>query len=188
MNLYDVVVIVLVALFAWRGLRAGLVGELAAWAALVAGLVLAFRFDERVGGWFAHLHAFDPEWRRILGFVAIVVVVEIAARLLAGTLSRLLAHIPVVGSLNRLGGLLLGALLAVVLVWFVTATLLLVPHSLVSVSGTVNHSETAHLLRSFTPRWGQELRAYADHFTAGRLSPSLTRELRQPDDGRARQP
>jgi membrane protein required for colicin V production len=187
-NLYDVVVIVLVALFAWRGLRAGLVGELAAWVALVVGLALAFRFDGRVGGWFAHLHAFDPEWRRILGFVVILVVVEIVFRLLAGALSRLLAHIPLVGSLNRLGGLALGVLLALVLVWLVTASLLLVPHSVLAFSATVSHSETAHLLRALTPRWGQELRAYAEHFTAGHLSPGLTKELRQLTGGRGRLP
>jgi len=186
MNLYDVVVIVLVALLAWRGLRAGLVRELAAWVALVVGLALAFRFDSRVGGWFGHLHAVGPEWRRILGFVAILVVVEIVARLLAGTLSGLLAHVPVVGSLNRLGGLVLGALFAVVLVWLLTASLLLVPHSLPSFSGTVSRSETAHLLRTLTPRWGQDLRAYANHFTAGHLSPSLTRELRQLSGGQVR--
>ena len=179
MNLYDVVVVVLVALFAWRGMRAGLVGELAAWVALVVGLALAFRFDGRVGGWFGHLHALDPEWRRILGFVAILVVVEIVARFAAGALSRLLAHTPLVGSLNRLGGLALGALLALVFVWLLTVTLLLVPHSLLSFSGTVSQSETAHLLRTLTPRWGQGLRAYANHFTAGHLSPGLTHELRQ---------
>ena len=186
MNLYDVVVIVLVALLAWRGLRAGLVRELAAWVALVVGLALAFRFDSRVGGWFGHLPAVGPEWRRILGFVAILVVVEIVARLLAGTLSGLLAHVPVVGSLNRLGGLVLGALFAVVLVWLLTASLLLVPHSLPSFSGTVSRSATAHLLRTLTPRWGQDLRAYANHFTAGPLSPSLTRELRQLSGGQVR--
>jgi nucleotidyltransferase/DNA polymerase involved in DNA repair len=55
---------------------------------------------------------------------------------------------------NRLGGLALGVLLALVLVWLVTASLLLVPHSLLAFSATVSHSETAHLLRALTPRWG----------------------------------
>ena len=107
--------------------------------------------------------------------MAILVAVEIVARLLAGALSRLLAHIPVVGSLNRLGGVVLGALLAVVLVWLLTASLLLVPHSLLSFSGTVSRSKTTHLLRTLTPRWGQDLRAYANHFTAGHLAQSDAR-------------
>jgi uncharacterized membrane protein required for colicin V production len=188
MNLYDLIVVAFIALLAWRGLRAGLLRELAAWVALGVGLVLAFRFDGPVGGWLAHLHGFGLETRRILAFLAILVVVGIAARLLARALSRLLAHVPIVGPLNRLGGLLLGILLALIPVWLVTAALLLVPHSLLSFSGTVNHSETAHLLRTVTPRWGQDLQAYADHFIAGHLSPRLMRELRQLSGGQVHLP
>jgi uncharacterized membrane protein required for colicin V production len=89
MSFYDVVVIALVALLAWRGLRVGLVGALLGWLAFGAGLVLAFRFDGVVGGWLAHLHALAPTTWRVLAFVSILVVVEIAA----GWLARVAGHL-----------------------------------------------------------------------------------------------
>jgi membrane protein required for colicin V production len=184
MNLYDVIIIALIALLAYRGWRAGLVGELLAWIALALGLVLAFGFDGVVGNWLSHLHDFDTSTRRILAFVVILLIVVIAVRLLARLLSRIRTHIPIVAGVNRLGGLLLGALLALIPVWLVTAALLLAPHSLLSFVGTVNHSETAHLLRTLTPRWGQSLRAYANHFSAGHLSTRLQQQLRQLTNGR----
>ena len=183
-NIYDVIVIAFIALLAYRGLRAGLIRALLAWVGFVAGLVLAFGFDGIVGNWLSHLHDFGAETRRILAFVVILLVVVVAVRLLASLLSRILAHIPIVAGLNRLGGLLLGALLALIPVWLVTAALLLAPHWLPSLAGTVNHSATAHLLRTLTPHWGQTLRAYANHFSAGHLSTRLQQQLRQLTNGR----
>jgi Colicin V production protein. len=151
---YDLIVVVLVALLAYRGFRICLVGTLLAWLAFGVGLLLAFRFDGFVGGWLAHIHALAPSSWRIVAFIAILGVVEIGAGWLARVLGRTLGHLPILGRLNRLGGVVLGALLALIPVWLVTAALLLVPHSLLSFSGTVSRSETAHLLRTLTPRWG----------------------------------
>jgi membrane protein required for colicin V production len=185
MNLYDLVVIVLVVLLAWRGLRVGLVGALLAWVAFGVGLFLAFRFDGVVGGWLAHLHGFAATTWRVLAFVAILVIVEVAAGWLARMLGRTLAHLPILGRLNRLGGVLLGALLALVLVWLVTAALLFAPSSLVPLSNAVHHSETVHVMRAMTPRWERSLRAYLDNLTTGHMSPRLQQQLRQLTGARA---
>jgi uncharacterized membrane protein required for colicin V production len=185
-NLYDLIVVALIALLAYRGFRAGLVRELLAWAAFAFGLVLALRFDGRVGGWLARVHEFGPGTRRILAFVVILVAVEVAVGLLAGPLSRSLAHVPLVGHLDRLGGLLFGALLALIPVWLVTGALLLEPHSLLPLAGAASHSETAHLLRALTPHWEHSLRACVDRLTAGHSSPRLTRELRRLTGGQVR--
>jgi uncharacterized membrane protein required for colicin V production len=182
-TLYDLAVVFLVALLAWRGFRVGLVAALLAWVAFGVGLVLAFRFDRVVGGWLAHVHAFAPTTWRIVAFIVILVVVEVAVGWLASRLSRVLAHIPVLGSLNRVGGVVAGAVLALVAVWLVTAALVLAPPSLVPFSSVVHHSETVHLMRTLTPRWQQSLRAYLDHFTTGRLSPGLRQRLRRLTSG-----
>jgi uncharacterized membrane protein required for colicin V production/uncharacterized membrane protein len=181
---YDLIVVVPVALLAYRGLRVGLVGALLAWLAFGVGLLLAFRFDGVVGGWLAHLHGLAATTWRILAFVAILGVVEIAAGWLARLLGRTLAHLPILGRLNRLGGVLLGALLALILVWLVTVALLFAPPSLVPFSSAVHHSETVHLMYALTPRWEQSLRAYLDNFTTGHLSPRLQQQLRQLTGGR----
>lgn len=185
MSFYDVVVIALVALLAWRGLRVGLVGALLAWLAFGVGLVLAFRFDGAVGGWLDHLHGLAPTTWRIVAFVAILAIVEIVAGRLARLLGRTLAHLPVLGSLNRLGGVLLGAALGLLFVWLVTAALLFAPPSLLPFSSAVHHSATVHLMRALTPRSEQSLRAYLDNFTRGHLSPRLRQQLQQLTGGGA---
>ena len=67
-------------------------------------------------------------------------------------------------------GLLLGAALAVVCVWLVTAAVVVLPTGLVPFSASVRHSETAHLLRSLGPGVDAELRAHLGQLGADRAS------------------
>jgi hypothetical protein len=144
-------------------------------AAFAVGLVLALRFDGPLGG---ALHRLAPAANattaRIGAFLAILVVLSIAAGLLIGRLNRLLGRLPVVGTVNRLGGVAMGVVLAIVAVWLVTAALLSVPSSLLPYSGAVHHSATARLLRAATPRWSRELRDQLDNLTASRRGSSAT--------------
>jgi len=178
MNGYDLIVVLVLALLAYLGFRRGLIGELVGLAAFVVALALAFRFDGRVGGELHHLAGgLSPTLCRIVAFLAIMVAVEIGASLVARRLNGVIARVPLLGSVNRIGGLVAGLVLALVSVWLVTSALLLAPASLVPYSATVHRSETAHVLPSVTPRWGTELRAYVDNFTAGQLDRRLQREL-----------
>ena len=163
MTAYDAGVVVVLALLAYRGFRVGLVASLLTWAALGVGLLLALRYDRVVGGWIVHVHPFAPTTQRVLAFLAIVVVVEIAAGWLAASLSGLLRHVPLLGGLNRFGGLVCGAVLAVATVWLVTAALVALPSPLPPFAGTVRHSETVRLMRSLTPHWQRDLRSRLAH-------------------------
>ena len=161
MNVYDLIVCLLVALLAWRGLRRGLIGELLGLVVFACGLLLALRVDAVVG---RRLVAIIPSLSategRVLAFFAVLLAVGIIVGALGRRLTRLVSHIPLVGGLNRLGGLLLGAALAVACVWLVTAAVVVLPRGLVPFSATVRHSETAHLLRSLGPGVDSDLRAH----------------------------
>ncbi len=179
MNGYDLFIVLVLALLSFLGFRRGLIGELVGLVAFVAALALAFRFDGRVGSELHHLGGgLSPTLSRIIAFAAIVVAVEIGAAFVARHLSGVIARVPLLGSVNRLGGLAVGLVLALLGVWLATSALLLLPATLVPYSTTVHRSETARLLPSVTPRWDDELRAYVDNFTAGQLDRRLQRELR----------
>ena len=167
MTAYDLGAAAVLALLAFRGFRVGLVATLLTWLALGVGLWLALRFDRVVGGWIARVHGFAPTTQRVLAFVVIVVFVEVAAFWLAGRLGGALRHVPLLGGLDRLGGLVCGALLAVVTVWLVTAALVALPSPLPPFSSTVRHSETVRLMRSLTPRWQRDLRTRLSHLGPG---------------------
>jgi uncharacterized membrane protein required for colicin V production len=178
MNIYDLVVLVILVLLGVRGLRRGLIGELVGLVAFAAALALAFRYDGALGALLhRHVGSLTPTEARIVAFLVIVVAVGVAARLAGGQLSGLIKRIPLVGTANRLGGLLVGLVLGCLAVWLVTGALLLVPYWLVPFSATVHHSRTAHFLAQVTPRWNADLHAYLDHFAVGHLDSSLQREL-----------
>jgi membrane protein required for colicin V production len=184
LNGYDLVIVLVLAVLAFLGFRRGLIGELVGLAAFVAALALAFRFDGRVGGGLHRLAGgLSPTLSRIVAFLVIVVAVEIAAAFVARRLNGVIARVPLLGSVNRLGGLAVGLVLALLGVWLATSALLLLPATLVPYSTTVHRSETARVLPTVTPRWDNELRAYVDNFTAGRLDRRLQRELRALTEG-----
>jgi uncharacterized membrane protein required for colicin V production len=177
-NAYDVIVLVILVFLAVRGLRRGLIAMLIGLVAFAVGLALAFRFDAMLGSWLRRpLHGLTATEARMVAFLVILVVAGLVARLTGGLLSGLIKRIPLVGTANRLGGVLVGLLLGCLAVWLVTAGLLLVPYWLVPFSATVDHSRTAHLLAQVTPRWNADLHDYLDHFAVGHLDSSLQREL-----------
>jgi uncharacterized membrane protein required for colicin V production len=161
----------LVALLAWRGSRRGLIGELAGLAAFAIALECAFRLDGRLGH---RLHGAAPGLTtteaRILAFFAILLVASLGVGLAAGLLTRMIRRVPLAGGVNRLGGLLAGAALAVLAIWLITVCLLLLPATLLPFSASVHHSEAARLLRSMPPQWSHGLRAHLDQVGAVHLS------------------
>lgn len=179
MNGYDLIVLAVLALLALLGLRRGLVGELVGLAAFVAALALAFRYDGPAGAALQRLPVhITATQARVAAFIAIVVAVDAVAAVVARRLGRLLSRVPVLGTVNRVGGLAVGLVIALIGVWLVTSALLVLPTAYVPWAATVQRSETARLLPSVTPSWDRELHAYVDNFTAGRVAPSLERELR----------
>jgi uncharacterized membrane protein required for colicin V production len=169
MDFYDLIVCLLIALLAYRGLRRGLIGELVGLAIFACGTLLALRLDTVVGRRLvAVIPSLSASEGRVLAFFAIIVVVGIVLGALGRRLSRLVSHIPVVGGLNRLGGLVLGVALALVCVSLVTAAVQVLPTGLVPYSATVRHSQTAHLLRSLGPGVDADLRAHLGQLGADR--------------------
>jgi len=164
LHLYDLVMLGLLVLLAWRGSRRGLISELAGLAAFALGLLIAFRLDGLLGRW---LHKVIPGLTateaRIVAFLAVVLVVSLAVGLAAGLLTDEIRHVPLAGGVNRLGGLLAGAVLALLGIWLITACLLLPPAAQLPFTASVRHSETARLLRSVPPQWSRSLRVQLEH-------------------------
>jgi hypothetical protein len=89
----------------------------------------------------------------------------VAARLLTGVIRR----VPLAAGVNRLGGLLAGAALALLGIWLLTACLLLLPAARLLFTASVRHSATAHLDRSVPPQWSHDLRTQLESFGTAHL-------------------
>jgi uncharacterized membrane protein required for colicin V production len=171
MHVYDLVMLGLLVLLAWRGSRRGLISELAGLAAFAIALALALHLDSQLG---RRLNSVVPSLTateaRIVAFLVTLLVVSLGVGLAAGLLTDVIRHAPLAGGVNRLGGLLAGAALAVLGIWLITACLLLLPAATVPFTASVRHSETARLLRSVPPQWGHSLRVHLEHLGTVHLS------------------
>jgi uncharacterized membrane protein required for colicin V production len=164
LHLYDLVMLGLLVLLAWRGSRRGLIGELASLAAFALALALVFCLDGQLGRWLGQVvHSLTATEARIVAFLAVLVLVSLGVGLAAGLLTDAIRHVPLAGGVNRLGGLLAGAALALLRVWLATACLLLLPAARLPFTASVHHSETPCLLRSVPPQWSRSLRVQLEH-------------------------
>ncbi len=160
----------LLVLLAWRGARRGLVLELGGLFAFVLAFALAVRFTDVVGVW---LHkaasSLSVTEAQIVAFLVILLLAFAAVGVVTHLLSGVIRRVPLAAGANRLGGLLVGAALALLVIWLLTTALLCVPASLVPSLAGVQHSATAQLVRGLPAGWGRELRAQLPYVGAAWL-------------------
>jgi membrane protein required for colicin V production len=120
MNWLDIVMIVILFIPTFMGLRKGLIKTALSFAGLIIGIVLAGRFHGSLAGIFAFTN--NESVANILAFVLILTIVFLIAMLLAN-LMKFIAKSLLIGWVDHLGGaifgllsgfLLLGAILAVI--------------------------------------------------------------------------
>lgn len=131
MSLVDVLVVIFVLVVAWNGYRSGFLMEIAGLARIVVGVVAGVRFFAIPAAWVLH-HATVPQALANLGgFIAVFVVTEILITLLYTVTVypgiAVLHHIPALGGLDRLLGILPAALQGLFWAAFSLTALLLLP-------------------------------------------------------------
>ena len=127
MTVIDIIILVLLALAVFKGIKDGLMRQLGGIVGLILGIFLAGRFSAMLSGW---LHRVAPTLSenvvKVLSFIVIIVVVCLCVVLLSRLLEKVI-KITTLGWINRL----LGALLAV-------STVVLLTGALVSVIEYIN--------------------------------------------------
>lgn len=105
MNWFDIIIIIVIAIPTFIGLKAGIVKALFIVVGGIVGIVLAGRYSDQLGAVFS-----DASWAKVVAFAIILLVVliiaSIAAKLVKWALSAVL-----LGWVNSLGGAVLGFIL-----------------------------------------------------------------------------
>jgi membrane protein required for colicin V production len=107
-NIVDLILLVVLSLFALRGYFKGLFREIFSLLGLVAGFLLAARYDERAAALLAESWKTSFIFLRAAAFVTIFFVVSLAFNLLGWLLNRSAGFL-FLQSLNRIGGVVVGA-------------------------------------------------------------------------------
>ena len=136
MNWLDIVIIIIIAIPTFIGLKAGIVKALFIIAGGIIGIVLAGRFSDQLGAAFS-----DAGWAKVVAFAVIFLVVlliaSIAARMVKWALSAVL-----LGWVNSIGGAVLGFIMGA----FVCGAILAIWVKFLGIGDTVAGSALAGFL------------------------------------------
>lgn len=108
MNLIDIIIMVILFFFALKGLVRGLVNEAASLAGLLLGGWLAYRYYPSLAVPIKSLLHLPAHLTSFLAFIVILLLTGICAHIIGNIITAAL-RLVMLGSLNRLGGVLIGA-------------------------------------------------------------------------------
>ena len=115
MNALDIIILVPVIIFVFKGFRKGLVIELASLAALFLGIYLGIYFSDFVAGLLIKHLGFSANYTSAVAFTLIFVAVIIIMRLIAKTIEKAL-DLTALGFFNKILGAVFGLLKVLFLV------------------------------------------------------------------------
>ena len=107
MNLIDIIILSILCFFAVKGLVRGLVNEASSLAGLLAGGWLAYRFYPLLAVPIKSVLHLPTHLSSFLAFIIILLITGICAHIIGNVITAAL-RLVMLGSLNRLGGLLIG--------------------------------------------------------------------------------
>lgn len=144
MSWLDIVIIVIIGIAAFTGLKTGIIKAVLTLAGVIVGVILAGRFYAAL----AEQLTFIPQetLARVVAFVIILVGVILVASIIAGVL-KWLASIVLLGWVNRLGGALLGVIMGGIF----CGALLAIWTKFLGISDPIAESALANFLLDYFP-------------------------------------
>lgn len=118
MHWFDLVILGLVIWFAVKGIMNGMVMGLFRLLGLLLGTLLAARYGSGLGHWFVQQFNAPPQAGVFLGYAAVFVTIVLASQILAGMVRSLLDFV-LLGWLDKAGGVIFGAVKAILIAFVV---------------------------------------------------------------------
>lgn len=107
MNFFDIIIMVVLCFFAVKGLVRGLVNEASSLAGLLLGGLLAYRFYPLLAVPIKSILHLPAHLSSFLAFIIILLLIGVCAHIIGNVITAAL-RLVMLGSLNRLGGILIG--------------------------------------------------------------------------------
>jgi membrane protein required for colicin V production len=139
MNWIDIIILVVVLVSTFIGLRAGIIKIALSFAGVIVGVMLAGRFHVALAGRLTFIS--QERIAEVVAFAVILIVVMLIASVLAAVLKGI-ASLVLLGWVNHLGGAVVGFLLGAVLIGALLTLWVKFPGS----SGVIANSSLAEIL------------------------------------------
>ena len=107
MNYLDIIIGIILILFAIVGLRNGIIREAFSLAAFIGGIYGAMRLSDMVGHWLGKIINVSPEWMSVISFIIVFVALALLINWLGNWLAQLVESISL-GFIDKIGGIVFG--------------------------------------------------------------------------------
>ena len=107
MNYLDIIIAIILILFAIGGWRNGIIKEAFSLVAFILGIYGALKLSDWVGGLLGKLINVSPEWMSVISFIIVFIALALLISWLGTMLSNLFASLNL-GFVDKLGGLVFG--------------------------------------------------------------------------------
>ncbi len=112
MNWFDILILVVLGIGVFSGVRRGFVRQFFGLLGLIAAFLIGYYNMDRAGAWFESQAGLSVEYAAIAGFAAIFLIVQLCAIILSHVFDRVVRNIFLIGTVNRLFGAALGLITA----------------------------------------------------------------------------
>lgn len=106
----DIIFLALLAFAIIKGISRGFIVAIFSFLAIIIGVAAAIKLSYIVANWLQHSFNTGKQWLPILSFLIVLIIVILLVRLVANLIQRAI-NIAMLGWLNKLGGIILFALL-----------------------------------------------------------------------------
>ena len=107
MNYLDIIIAIILILFAIGGLRNGIIKEAFALVAFIIGIYGALKLSDWVGGWLGKLINVSPEWMAVISFIIVFIALALLINWLGNFIAGLIESLNL-GFIDKLGGVVFG--------------------------------------------------------------------------------
>ena len=107
MNILDIIILIILALFGFKGLRRGLIIEVVTLLALVVGIFGAMRFSDFTANRLQEVMNIDPKFLNTIAFVLTFIILVVVVNLIGRVASKLAKSLEL-GLIDGLGGFVFG--------------------------------------------------------------------------------
>lgn len=107
MNYLDIIIGIILILFALGGLKNGIIREAFSLVAFVAGIYGAMKFSDMVGKWLGNIIEVSAEWMSVISFIIVFVALAFIINWLGGLLAKFIQSLNL-GFVDKIGGIVFG--------------------------------------------------------------------------------
>ena len=107
MNYLDIIIGIILILFAIGGFRNGIIREAFSLAAFIGGIYGAIRLSDMVGKWLSNMINVSQEWVSVISFIIVFIALALIINWLGNLLANLLESVNL-GFIDKIGGIILG--------------------------------------------------------------------------------